>query len=94
VIKKLLLGLMLFILCSVIALADIEREDRDFYTQDWGVMSIKQIEDSINEDMSNLEKDMDVRIIEKTDQFGMVFSFRWLKGKCDGDSCYLQNRMW
>lgn len=89
-----LIGVVFFVLFSITAIADMAREDRDFYTQNWGEMSIEQIRNSINADMAELKKDMDVEIIESTPRFGMVFSFRWLKGICDGDNCYLQNRMW
>ncbi len=89
-----LIGILAFMMFAVFSIADIAREDRDFYTQNWGAMSIQQIKNAINADMTELKKDMDVEIIENTPQFGMVFSFRWLKGQCDGDNCYLQNRAW
>ncbi len=73
---------------------DLLREDREFYTQPWGSMTLEDIQASINRDMLEQEKDMDVIIVPETYEFGMVFSFRWLKGECDGDNCYRQNRMW
>ncbi len=96
-----LIGFLAFMMFAVFSIADIAREDRDFYKQSWGEMSFKEIETNINNDLIEMDKwlvennenpfGLHLEIVESKD-YGLVFNFIWLKSECKDGLCYFQDR--